>query len=103
MRMMLRVRIPVEAGNVAFTDGSLGKGIQQAIDTLHRIAHSSVTPEGRRRLGTLTANGVQDTVDLDALRGPPQLIGPVAIGIATCSDNPHVFESHQQLAHDPKR
>ena len=34
MRMMLRVRIPVEAGNVAFTDGSLGKGIQQAIDTL---------------------------------------------------------------------
>ena len=29
MRMMLRVRIPVEAGNAAFTDGSLGKSIQQ--------------------------------------------------------------------------
>ncbi len=48
MRMMLRVRIPVEAGNAAFTDGSLDKNIQQTIDTLKPEAAYFFPDDGKR-------------------------------------------------------
>ena len=48
MRMMLKVRIPVEAGNAAFKDGSLGKSIQQVIDTLKPEAAYFFPDDGKR-------------------------------------------------------
>jgi hypothetical protein len=48
MRMMMRVMIPVEAGNAAAKDGSLATTIQQFIDTAKPEAAYFVADGGER-------------------------------------------------------
>lgn len=48
MRMMMRVKIPVEAGNRAIADGSLPATLQSVMDKVHPEAAYFVTDEGRR-------------------------------------------------------
>lgn len=48
MRMMLKVSIPVEAGNKAIKDGSLAQAIQRTTERLKPEASYFVTSEGDR-------------------------------------------------------
>ena len=48
MRMMLKVRIPVEAGNARFKDGSLGKSIQETMDVLKPESAYFFAEDGQR-------------------------------------------------------
>ena len=48
MRMMLKVSIPVEAGNTAVTDGSLKKVIGESLERLKPEAAYFLAEDGRR-------------------------------------------------------
>ena len=48
MRVMLKVKIPVDAGNAGFKDGSLGKSIQDAMETLKPEAAYFYPEDGQR-------------------------------------------------------
>ena len=68
MRMMLKVSIPVEAGNTGFQDGSLGKGIQEAMDTLKPEAAYFFAENGQRT--SLYVFDVADTSQIPVIAEP---------------------------------
>ncbi len=73
MRMMLKVKIPVEAGNAAFKDGSLGKNIQEAMDNLKPEAAYFLPEDGVR-----TSLFVFDMEDVSQI---PVIVEPLFLGL----------------------
>ena len=68
MRMMLKVSIPVEAGNAGFKDGSLGKGIQEAMDTLKPEAAYFFAENGQRT--SLYVFNMEDSSQIPVIAEP---------------------------------
>ncbi len=68
MRMMLKVSIPVEAGNKAFKDGSLTRAIQSTAERLKPEAAYFLASKGERT--SLFFFDMQDTSQIPAIAEP---------------------------------
>ena len=68
MRMLMKVNIPVEAGNKAAREGALGKTIQKILQTLQPEAAYFVADNGQR-CGFLVVN-LTDPAKIPALAEP---------------------------------
>ncbi len=68
MRVMLKVSIPVEAGNAAIRDGSLGKKIQSIFDDAKPEA-AYFTADGGTR-GAFVVVNIDDASQMPALAEP---------------------------------
>jgi hypothetical protein len=73
MRMMLRVKMPVEAGNSAIKDGSLPRTIQSLVERLKPEAAYFFTDEGKRSM--LIVFNMQDASQI------PPLVEPLFMGM----------------------
>ena len=68
MRMLMKVNIPVEAGNKAVREGTLGKTIQQILQAIRPEAAYFVAENGQR-CGFLIVN-LESTSKIPALAEP---------------------------------
>ena len=68
MRFILEVSIPVEAGNAAIRDGSLGKKIQSILEDTKPEAIYFVADKGAR--GAFVVVNMDDTSQMPALAEP---------------------------------
>lgn len=50
MRFMFKITIPVEAGNAAIRDGTMGKKMRQILDDMHPEAAYLIVDKGQRSL-----------------------------------------------------
>lgn len=73
MRMMLRVKMPVESGNNAVKDGSLPRTIQAVLERLKPEAAYFFPDEGKRSM--LIVFNLQDVSQI------PPLVEPLFIGM----------------------
>lgn len=73
MRMMLRVKMPVEAGNSAIKDGSLPRTIQSLVERLKPEAAYFFTDEGKRSM--LIVFDMQEASQI------PPLVEPLFMGM----------------------
>ena len=65
---MLKVGIPVEAGNAGFKDGSLGKGIQEAMETLKPETAYFFAENGQRT--SLYVFDMEDSSEIPVIAEP---------------------------------
>jgi hypothetical protein len=68
MRMMMKIAIPVEAGNIAVKDGSLGKVFGEALERLKPEA-AYFLPDNGVRTGIMVFD-VKDASDIPSLAEP---------------------------------
>ena len=68
MRMMMRAKIPVEAGNVGLSDGSLPETLQQVMKITQPEAVYIGTEDGERRV--LIFFDLEDASDIPAVTEP---------------------------------
>lgn len=73
MRMMLRVKMPVESGNSAVKDGSLPRTIQALLERLKPEAAYFFPDEGKRSM--LIVFNMQDASQI------PPLVEPLFLGM----------------------
>jgi hypothetical protein len=69
MRMLLRVSIPVEAGNAAAKDGSLGTTVERILADLKPEAAYFFTDDSGQRSGSIIFD-MQDTSQIPAIAEP---------------------------------
>jgi hypothetical protein len=68
MRMMMRVKIPVEAGNVGLSEGTLPETLQQVMEITQPEAVYVGTEDGERRV--LIFFDLKDASDIPAVTEP---------------------------------
>ena len=68
MRMMMRAKIPVEAGNVGLSDGTLPATLQQVMEITQPEAVYVGTEDGERRV--LIFFDLKDASDIPAVTEP---------------------------------
>src|ERR1700726_2433717 len=69
MRMLLRVFIPVEAGNAAVKDGTLGTTIEQILADLKPEAAYFIADDNGNRSGSIVFD-MKDTSQIPAIAEP---------------------------------
>jgi hypothetical protein len=68
MRMMLRARIPVEAGNAGLTDGTLPAALQEVMELVQPEA-VYIGPDEGQRCATIVFD-LKDSSDIPAITEP---------------------------------
>ncbi len=68
MRMMMKAKIPVEAGNAGLTDGTLPATLQEVMKLTHPEAVYVGTEDGERRV--LIFFDLEDSSDIPAVTEP---------------------------------
>jgi len=68
MRMMMRARIPVEAGNIGLTEGTLPAALQEVMELVQPEA-VYIGPDGGERCATIVFD-LKDSSDIPAITEP---------------------------------